>query len=231
MARENRPGGASRQEPEAPAYPAPTGTGDGSPRKAAPVPAENVGRPVPPPPPPPPVTGATGTPVTPLATSPMSAASSEDRSATGRNGGSRSDAPAVTPVAPRGRSAADPLGRDGRGDANDGRHADGTGPGAGPGGDGRPERLLGDADRARLGERLHHALAGFVDSPRDSVAEAAEVLDEVERELIASLQDRRTALRAGWQGDGDSGDRGADTEQLRLTLRTYREVTERLLGT
>lgn len=91
-------------------------------------------------------------------------------------------------------------------------------------------RLLDDADRDRLGERLHHALAGFVDSPRDSVAEAAEVLDEAEKQLLASLKERRTALRAGWQKNGDARDRAADTEQLRLTLRTYREVTERLLG-
>ncbi|MEV4949344.1 hypothetical protein [Streptomyces sp. NPDC053755] len=93
------------------------------------------------------------------------------------------------------------------------------------------EPLLGGTDRDRLGRRMHHALAGFVDSPRDSVAEAAEVLDEVERQLVASLQERRAALRKGWQPGGDSGDRGVDTEQLRLTLRTYREVTERLLST
>ncbi|MFE5301912.1 hypothetical protein [Streptomyces sp. NPDC056632] len=97
---------------------------------------------------------------------------------------------------------------------------DGGGP-AGP--------LLGDAERDRIGQRLHHALAGFVDGPRDSVAEAAEVLAEAERQLIASLRDRRAALSAGWQANGDPVGPGPDTEQLRLTLQTYREVTERLL--
>ncbi|MEU6620074.1 hypothetical protein ABZ926_04705 [Streptomyces litmocidini] len=90
-------------------------------------------------------------------------------------------------------------------------------------------RLLDDAERDRLGQRLHHALATFVDTPRASVAEAAEVLTEVEQQLIASLRVRRAALRAGWQENGDPNGPGPDTEQLRLTLRTYREVTERLL--
>ncbi|WP_225801309.1 hypothetical protein [Streptomyces sp. NK15101] len=89
--------------------------------------------------------------------------------------------------------------------------------------------MLDDAERDRLGQRLHHALAAFVDTPRDSVAEAAEVLAEAEQQLLASLRDRRAALRAGWQENGDPEGPGPDTEQLRLTLRTYREVTERLL--
>ncbi|MFJ2055045.1 hypothetical protein ACIOMM_03790 [Streptomyces sp. NPDC087908] len=95
--------------------------------------------------------------------------------------------------------------------------------------DGAAGQLLDAGERDRLGERLHHALAGFVDSPRDSVAEAADLLEETERQLVAALRDRRTALRAGWQQDGDQGRTAQDTEQLRLTLRTYREVTERLL--
>ncbi|TXS21747.1 hypothetical protein EAO71_26960 [Streptomyces sp. ms191] len=208
------------------------------------VPAQRAGRTAPPapsvPPPAPPVTPpAAGTPASPLSKSPQSAAPSDAPSATGRNGGSRKETPAETPAAPRGRTATDrpaPEGQapepgrvapgEGRGD----HHAAGTGPTADLEGTGPAGALLGDRDRERLGQRLHHALAGFVDSPRDAVAKAADVLDETEEQLIASLKDRRTALRAGWQQGGDARDRGADTEQLRLTLRTYREVTERLLG-
>ncbi|MDX2563322.1 hypothetical protein PV371_27210 [Streptomyces sp. TX20-6-3] len=95
--------------------------------------------------------------------------------------------------------------------------------------DGPAGQLLGVDERDRLGERLHHALASFVDSPHESVVEAAELLEETERHLVAALRDRRIALRAGWQEDGDQGRVTQDTEQLRLTLRTYREVTERLL--
>ncbi|MGW7431463.1 hypothetical protein ACWGIN_18200 [Streptomyces sp. NPDC054861] len=120
----------------------------------------------------------------------------------------------------------------GTGPAADGGLAQGSDRAHGQGqGGAAPEPLLDGTDRDRLGRRMHHALAGFVDSPHDAVAEAAEVLDEVEKQLIASLQDRRAALREGWQGKGASGEGGVDTERLRLTLRTYREVTERLLAT
>ncbi|MFE1500629.1 hypothetical protein ACFW89_36910, partial [Streptomyces albidoflavus] len=71
--------------------------------------------------------------------------------------------------------------------------------------DGQVGHLLGDAERDRLGQRLHHALAGFVDSPHDSVAEAAEVLAEAEHQLIASLRDRRAELLGGWEGKGRKG--------------------------
>ncbi|MET9434911.1 hypothetical protein [Streptomyces sp. NPDC006551] len=245
---EGRTGDDLRHEPPAPAYRGSTGDGDNGPDRTASggvpfeaAPAQTTDRPGPSAPatsssPAPPVAG---TPATPLSASPLSAEPSGDPGATGRNGRSHTEAPAATPAAPRGRQMTDPLthdghtpgsgresGDDGSGDpyANGARHA--------PGPDGnRPlGLLLGDADRDRLGQRLHHALAGFVDSPRSSVAEAAEVLDEVEEQLIASLRDRRAALRAGWQGNGDSSDRGVETEQLRLTLRTYREVTEHLLG-
>ncbi|MEE1751944.1 hypothetical protein [Streptomyces sp. SP18CS02] len=186
----------------------------------------------------------TAQPPTTLSQGRQSAVPSEDPGATGRSGGSRRSAPAATPVAPRGRDATDRSGEghasgDGRGPGNGHRDAHDVGGVAGAAsargprlsadGDGPAGQLLGDGERDRLGERLHHALAGFVDSPHDSVAEAAEVLAEAEQQLIASLRDRRTALRAGWQENGHPDGPGPDTEQLRLTLRTYREVTERLL--
>ncbi|MFF5973303.1 hypothetical protein ACFY7C_17445 [Streptomyces sp. NPDC012769] len=102
-------------------------------------------------------------------------------------------------------------------------------PAAPRGRDTTDHRLLDDGERDRLEQRLHHALAVFVDSPQASVTEAAEVLDAAEHQLVAALKDRRAALRAGWQGTGEQNGVSPDTEQLRLTLRTYREVTERLL--
>ncbi|MGW6564794.1 hypothetical protein [Streptomyces sp. NPDC054975] len=154
----------------------------------------------------------------PLSKAPQSAIPSEDPGATGRSGGSRTLAPAATPAAPRGREATD---RPGDAAATDHGHStDGDGPAG---------QLLGDGERDRLAERLHHALTGFVDAPRDSVAQAAEVLEEAEQQLVASLRDRRAALQAGWQTSGDPNGPRPDTEQLRLTLQTYREVTERLL--
>ncbi|MFF5922734.1 hypothetical protein ACFY8C_31095 [Streptomyces flavochromogenes] len=171
---------------------------------------------------------------------------SGDPGATGRSGGSRKHAPVTPPAAPRGRTTTERRADgqapgDGRSPGHGDRDAhtvgDGTGdrsgthhrPAADGSADGPAGQLLGADERDRLGERLHHALASFVDSPHDSVVEAAELLEETERHLVAALRDRRIALRAGWQQDGDQARASQDTEQLRLTLRTYREVTERLL--
>ncbi|MEU4272928.1 hypothetical protein [Streptomyces sp. NPDC026092] len=156
--------------------------------------------------------------------SPQSAVPSEDPGATGRSGGSRTNAPAATPAAPRGRAAADRPGDSGQADG--GGHVGHAGHGDHPAG-----QLLGASERDRLSGWLHHALAGFVDAPHDAVAEAAEVLEEVEQQLVDSLRDRRAALQAGWQRSGDPNGPRPDTERLRLTLQTYREVTERLLRT
>lgn len=188
----------------------------------SPAPLSEASPPVPPPPARPPVTPPQASP---------SAVPSDDPSATGRSGGSRSEAPSVPPVAPRGRDttggaddARDPGYGPLEGALSGGRSGEPATDGAGVDG-----RLLDEAERDRLGQRLHQVLATFVDAPCASVAEADEVLAEVERHLIASLRDRRTALRAGWRPNGDPDGQTPDTEQLRLALRTYREVTERLL--
>lgn len=66
-----------------------------------------------------------------------------------------------------------------------------------------------------------------MDGPRASVEEADHVLEELTAEFTDAMTRRRRTLRTTWQaaGEGDA----ADTEQLRLALRDYREVTERLL--
>ncbi|UYQ61851.1 hypothetical protein [Streptomyces peucetius] len=83
--------------------------------------------------------------------------------------------------------------------------------------------LLPTDERDRIEQRLHHAQAGFVDDPRRAVAEAADILDDTGDRLTESLAERRRALRASTAAE--------DTEELRIALRRYREVTERLLRT
>ncbi|WP_151773021.1 hypothetical protein [Streptomyces abyssomicinicus] len=103
------------------------------------------------------------------------------------------------------------------------RHAD-DGPGE------TLHRLLPHEDTEKQAQRLHHAMGGFVDEPRGSVAEAEKILDEVSERLSSCLTARRRTLRTAWQSLGDeTADPSADTEQLRLILRDYRELTERLL--
>ncbi|KPC85803.1 hypothetical protein ADL35_16780 [Streptomyces sp. NRRL WC-3753] len=90
--------------------------------------------------------------------------------------------------------------------------------------------LLPPGASDRLGERLHHAVAGFVDAPRASVEEADRVLEEVAAVLTDAVAHRRQALRTSWQEAGQAGGApSTDTEQLRLALRDYRELADRLM--
>ncbi|MER5302837.1 hypothetical protein ABT039_25720 [Streptomyces lasiicapitis] len=85
--------------------------------------------------------------------------------------------------------------------------------------------LLAQGERDKLTIRLQQALNAFVESPRQAVEEADGVFDEVVTQLTENLAERRRALRAGWQGQ----DTEAQTEELRLALRQYKETTELLL--
>lgn len=86
--------------------------------------------------------------------------------------------------------------------------------------------LLPHDESDKFNLRLQHAVTGFVDEPRSAVEEAAHVLEEVADRLAQAVTKRRDSLRSSWESKG-SGD--SDTEQLRLALRDYRELTERLL--
>ncbi|GGP98483.1 hypothetical protein ACFFKE_02750 [Streptomyces mutabilis] len=81
-----------------------------------------------------------------------------------------------------------------------------------------------------LGQRLQHAVAGFVDAPRASVEEADRVLEEITARFTDAVAHRRRTLRTSWHDTGP-GDRATstDTEQLRLALRDYRELADRLM--
>ena len=103
--------------------------------------------------------------------------------------------------------------------------------GSGAGGHG--SSLLPPDECDKLSQQLQHAVAGFVDGPRDSVAEADHVLEEAAARFTEAVTQRRRTLRTAWQS-ADGGDEGkpatsTDTEQLRLALRDYRELADRLL--
>ncbi|MGW5564283.1 hypothetical protein ACWEWD_12785 [Streptomyces tendae] len=90
--------------------------------------------------------------------------------------------------------------------------------------------LLATGESDRLGRRLHHALTGFVDAPRASVEEADRVLEEISARFTDAVAHRRRTLRNSWQEAGpDGGAPSTDTEQLRLALRDYRELADRLM--
>jgi hypothetical protein len=85
-----------------------------------------------------------------------------------------------------------------------------------------PEALLGSLDAEGARNRFLDIQAGFVDEPRQAVEEAGRFVDELVQRVTDALQARRSQL----QQAGDD----ASTEDLRLTLRAYRQFVDRLLG-
>ncbi|MFG1672268.1 hypothetical protein [Streptomyces sp. Y7] len=80
-----------------------------------------------------------------------------------------------------------------------------------------------ESDKFEL--KLQHAVSGFVDGPRAAVEEADQVVEALVGRFTETISERRRTLRRSWQDT----DENADTEQLRLALRDYRELAERLL--
>lgn len=78
-------------------------------------------------------------------------------------------------------------------------------------------------------ERWHDIVAGFIDDPRRSVAEAAELVEAEVTELIALLSRRRDRLGETWQNhQASASEGGSATEDLRLAMRDYREFSRQL---
>jgi hypothetical protein len=86
----------------------------------------------------------------------------------------------------------------------------------------------GDAGLSGDPERIHERWAAiqatFVDDPRGSVAAAADLVTETIAALVASAEQRERGLRGEWDREG------ADTENLRNTLRSYRGFLDRLVA-
>lgn len=101
--------------------------------------------------------------------------------------------------------------------------------GAGHAGDGSSARLLPHDECDKLELRLRNAVSGFVDGPREAVEEADHVVEEIAGRFTEALTRRRGSLRTSWQEGGADEAAHPDTEQLRLALRDYRELAQRLL--
>ncbi|HEY9329951.1 MAG TPA: hypothetical protein VIS09_17210, partial [Streptomyces sp.] len=110
--------------------------------------------------------------------------------------------------------AAAPLNGDGTADAADGRASHALRP------------LLPQGDHDKLALRIQHAVSEFVESPRRAVEEAESTFDSVVEGLKDALEEQRRTLGAV----GRDGDHGMRTEELRVTLQHYRDLTERLLN-
>ncbi|MFE6284316.1 hypothetical protein [Streptomyces sp. NPDC057877] len=89
--------------------------------------------------------------------------------------------------------------------------------------------LLPHEESDKLTRRMEHAVSGFIDGPRSAVEEADHALEEIAARFTDAVTQRRRTLRMSWQDTDEERTTTADTEQLRLALRDYRELADRLL--
>ncbi|WP_250035738.1 hypothetical protein [Paractinoplanes maris] len=87
-----------------------------------------------------------------------------------------------------------------------------------PAADSGPAKLLPDGDS--FAERFRDIQLRFVDEPKEATAEAAALVGDAVDKLTSALK----AQRDGLAGNSD------DTEKLRVELRAYREILNRLLA-
>ncbi|WP_433048693.1 hypothetical protein [Dactylosporangium sp. CS-033363] len=84
--------------------------------------------------------------------------------------------------------------------------------------------LWNEGDRQRLRSRWQELQLRFIDDPHLVAGEAERLVQEAVTSLNASLDQRRTQLHQ------QRAARGLDTENLRASLRDYREFLDRILG-
>lgn len=87
----------------------------------------------------------------------------------------------------------------------------------------QPVPLFAETDRDRLRTQWREVQVTFVDSPRDAVHRADELLDDIIHQLTTTYEQRKREL------DERRGDT-SDTEGLRQALRGYRSFFDQLLS-
>lgn len=85
--------------------------------------------------------------------------------------------------------------------------------------------LISRDDRDALSLRMQQAVTDFVESPHRAVESADSTFDQIVSALTEALAERRHVLRASWQEQ----DTDAQTEELRVALQRYRDISEQLL--
>ena len=85
--------------------------------------------------------------------------------------------------------------------------------------------LFADADVSGLRSRWNDVQAAFVDDPKKCVQEADALVAEVVEQLTTGFSAVRSRLEAQWARGEE-----ASTEDLRLSLKRYREFFQRLLS-
>ncbi|MBQ0901846.1 hypothetical protein [Micromonospora sp. U21] len=87
-----------------------------------------------------------------------------------------------------------------------------------------PATLLDAETAQRFQDRWRDVQLRFVDDPQAAAGEAQSLVEEAIQALASALAAQKNAL-GGWQDAGS-----ADTEQLRMAVRRYRDFLDRVLG-
>ncbi|MFI2780995.1 hypothetical protein [Streptomyces sp. ALB3] len=85
--------------------------------------------------------------------------------------------------------------------------------------------LIPRDEQDALSLRMQQAVTDFVEDPRRAVESADNTFDRIVSSLTEALAERSRVLRASWQEQ----DTDAQTEELRLALQRYRDISEQLL--
>lgn len=96
-------------------------------------------------------------------------------------------------------------------------------PAPGPAPSAAPEALFDPAETERFRERWRDVQSAFIDDPGESVRKADELAGEAVDALGRAIAAHRRTLSGALEGDGR-----ADTERLRLALRGYRDLLDRI---
>ncbi|MET9352706.1 hypothetical protein ABZY14_06740 [Streptomyces sp. NPDC006617] len=88
-----------------------------------------------------------------------------------------------------------------------------------------PEALLPPAERDAVLDRLRKAINTFADTPHEALEEAEGAFDDAAAHLANALAEQRRVLHESWRDQ----DPETHAEELRLALRQYREITQRLI--
>ena len=87
-----------------------------------------------------------------------------------------------------------------------------------------PMPLFSESEMADFRSQWSKVQTGFVDEPRQTVAEADKLVASVMQRLAEGFANKRSGLEKQW----DRGD-NVSTEDLRLALQRYRSFFDRLL--
>ena len=88
---------------------------------------------------------------------------------------------------------------------------------------------VGYAQRTDYPDRMREIQLAFIDDPRGAARDADALVEDLVRSLVAELEQRRSELNG--ELNGASADAPPQTEQLRQTVRRYRELVDALVHT